>query len=185
MIEVCCEYLSVRLTWLYLIIMSTKSFRVNPHSIVPLNVKEVLSRSRCHIWSLSDSNKIPIPNQLVSKQTVNDLSKLEEWLSCVASSYLQSVLDCMLFSFHVRVCLHPTVCLNVRELLAWSRHHIWSLSDSNEIRIHNHLVRKPTLSYLAKLGKWMSRVVRTNLHGAFDCIFFSCHPRVSSWIQIF
>ena len=32
MIELCCEYLSVRCIWLYVIIMSCTSFRVNPHS---------------------------------------------------------------------------------------------------------------------------------------------------------
>ena len=30
------------------------------------------------------------------------------------------------------------------------------LSDSNEIRTHNHLVRKGTLNHLAKLVKWLS-----------------------------
>ena len=30
--------------------------------------------------------------------------------------------------------------------------HIWSLSDSNMIRTHNHLVRKRTLNYFAKLA---------------------------------
>ena len=34
---------------LYVIIMSRKSFRVNPHSIVCLDVKELFARSRCHI----------------------------------------------------------------------------------------------------------------------------------------
>ena len=43
-----------------------------------------------------------------------------------------------------RVNLHYIVCLNVKELLAWSRQHIWSLSDRNRIRTHNHLVRKRT-----------------------------------------
>ena len=41
---------------LYVPIMSHTSFRVNPHSIVCLNVKELFARSRRHIWSLSDSN---------------------------------------------------------------------------------------------------------------------------------
>ena len=53
MIELCCEYLPVRCMWLYVIIMSRTRFRVNLHSIVCLNVKELLVRSRCHIWSLS------------------------------------------------------------------------------------------------------------------------------------
>ena len=34
MIELCCEYLSVRCIWLYVLIMSRTRFRVNPHSIV-------------------------------------------------------------------------------------------------------------------------------------------------------
>ena len=56
MIELCCEYLSVRCIWLYVLIMSRTCFRANLHSIVCLNVKELLARSRCHIWSLSNSN---------------------------------------------------------------------------------------------------------------------------------
>ena len=32
-------------------------------------------------------------------------------------------------------------CLNVKELLARSRRHIWRLSDCNGTRTHNHLVR--------------------------------------------
>ena len=41
-------------------------------------------------------------------------------------------------------------CLNVKELLARSRREIWSLSDCNWTRTHNHLVRKRTLNHLAK-----------------------------------
>ena len=43
-------------TWivLYVIITSCPSFRVNPHSIVCLNVKKLLTWSRRHIWSISD-----------------------------------------------------------------------------------------------------------------------------------
>ena len=36
--------------------------------------------------------------------------------------------------------------LNVKELLARNRRDIWSLSDNNEIRTHNHLVRQRTVS---------------------------------------
>ena len=46
---------------------------------------------------------------------------------------------------------HSLAFLNVKELLARRRRHIWSLSDSNGIRTHNHLVRKRTLNHLAKL----------------------------------
>ena len=37
-----------------------------------------------------------------------------------------------------RMNLYSIVCLNVNELLAWSRYHIWSLSDSNKNHTHNH-----------------------------------------------
>ena len=58
-----------------------------------------------------------------------------------------------------RVNLHSVVCLNVKEFLAWRRHHIWSLSYNSGIRTHNHLVGKWTLNYLAKLAslvKWFT-----------------------------
>ena len=52
-----------------------------------------------------------------------------------------------------RVNPRSTVCLNVKKLLARSRHLIWNLSDSNGIRTHSHLVCKRTLNHLAKLAK--------------------------------
>ena len=39
-------------------------------------------------------------------------------------------------------------CLNVKELLAWSRRKIWSLSDCSWTWTHNHLVRKRKLNHL-------------------------------------
>ena len=68
--------------------------------------------------------------------------------------------------------------MNVKELLARSRRHIWRLSDCNGTRTHNHLVRKGTLNHLAKLAKWLSSAVSTYLYGAFDCVFLSCHVRI-------
>ena len=50
-------------------------------------------------------------------------------------------------------------CLNVKELLARGRREIWSLSDCNLTRTHNHLVHKQTLNHLTKLAKRLSRVV--------------------------
>ena len=122
---------------------------------------------------LSDSNEIRIHNHLVRKQTRNHLAKLTKWLSCVVSTYLYGAFDCMLLVMlrtSLKVNPHSIICLNVKKLLARSRRHIWSLSDSNEIQIHNHLVHKRSLNHLAKLVKWLSCVVSTYLHGAFDCI---------------
>ena len=46
------------------------------------------------------------------------------------------------------------------------------LSDSHEIGTHNHLVRKQTLNYLAKLAKLFSFVASTFL--AVSCITCVC-----------
>ena len=54
----------------YVIIMSRTSFRVNPNSIVCLNVKDLLARSRCHICCLSNSNG-----------SIIWLTSLAKWLS--------------------------------------------------------------------------------------------------------
>ena len=56
------------------------------------------------------------------------------------------------------------------------------LSDSNEVPTHNHLVCKWTLNDLAKLAKWLSCVMSTYLHVAFDCMLLSSHVLVSEWI---
>ena len=53
-------------------------------------------------------------------------------------------------TYEIQRNLHFIVWMNVKELLARSRYHIWGLSDSNWIRTHNHLVGKQTLKYLAK-----------------------------------
>ena len=44
-------------------------------------------------------------------------------------------------------------CVDVKELLARNKRKIWSLSDRNGTRTHNHLVRKWTLNHLTKLPK--------------------------------
>ena len=143
MIEIGCEYLSVRCILLYVIIMWSTSFDVNRHSVVCLNVKEVLARTRHHFWSLSDNNKIQTENHLVRKWTLNHLSKQAKWLSCVVSTYPYGAFECVLLSCqmrHIRVKPHSIVCLNAKELLARSRRIIWTLTDSNKIRTHKHVV---------------------------------------------
>ena len=144
MIELCYEYLSVRCIWLYVIIMSRTSFRVNLKSTVCLNVKEFLAWSRRHIWGLSDSKGTQNHNHLVDKWTQNHLATLVKWLTCVVKNDMYGTFDCILLSYHVRVSvnLHSTVCRNVKELLTWSRRHISSLSDCNGIKTRNHLVYK-------------------------------------------
>ena len=52
-------------------------------------------------------------------------------------------------------------------------------NDCNWTRTQNHLARKRTLNHMAKLAKGLCCVLSTYLYGAFDCMFFSCHVRVS------
>ena len=77
------KYLYYDKNIVYVIIMSHKSFRVNLQSIVCLNVKELLAWRRRHIWSLRESNGIRIHNHLVSKWTLNHLSKLANSSKCL------------------------------------------------------------------------------------------------------
>ena len=48
--------------------------------------------------------------------------------------------------------LCPYSSLNVKELLAQNKRDIGSLSDTNEIRTHNHLVHKRIPNHLAELA---------------------------------
>ena len=59
------------------------------------------------------------------------------------------------------------------------------LSDCSWTQTYNHLVHKRTLNHLAKLAKWLSCVVSNYLYRAFDCMFLSCHVRISEWIHIY
>ena len=47
------------------------------------------------------------------------------------------------------------------------------LGDSIAIWTHDNFVRKQILNHLAKLAKWLSRVVNSYLYGAFDCMLQS------------
>ena len=78
-------------SWLYVIIMSRTSFRVNPHSIFCLNVKELLAWRRHHMWSLSDSSVIRTHNHLVRKRTLDHLDHL--FFGKFASIQCLSLLD--------------------------------------------------------------------------------------------
>ena len=84
---------------------------------------------------------------------------------------------------HFRVNPHSNGCLNVKELFVRNRRDIWSLSDSNGIWTHNHLVPKQTLNHLAKLSKWLSYVVSTYLYGAFVVIMNLVFQTVCKLIQ--
>ena len=146
-----------------------------------LNFKELLARNREDIWSLSDCNGTRTHNDLVPKRTLNYLAKLMKLFNWIVSTYLYVPLECMFFScpyaFQTESTLY--ICLNFKELLARNKCDTWYLSGCNRTRTYNHLVRKRRLYHLGELNKWLSWVMSTYMYGAFDCIFLSCHVRVS------
>ena len=56
---------------------------------------------------------------------------------------------------------------------------LWAIYQETPISLESFFI---LFSFLAKLAKWLSCVVTTYLYGAFDCMFLSCHVRVSEWI---
>ena len=95
---------------------------------------------------------------ITSNSIKNYLIINRRFLSTKNQTYLKILYVIFMSRTSFRVNPHSKVCLNVKELLAQSRHLIRSLSESNEIRTHSHLVRKQTLSHLAK---WLSIRLRT------------------------
>ena len=84
----------------------TYKFQAESTICICLNVKELLARSRCHTWSLSNSNGIRTHNQLVRKRTLNHLGKLTKlpslakWLSvCLRAKYLWFQIPLLSFSW--------------------------------------------------------------------------------------
>ena len=125
-----------------------------------LNVKELLAWNRRKIWSLSYWSWTWNHKHLVCKWTLNHLANWpNNW----------SVLWVLICTLHLTVCSYHVMyafqsestlygCLNVKELLAWKRHEIWSLSDCSWTPTHNHLVRKRILNHLAKLANIKHRI---------------------------
>ena len=136
--------------------MSCMSFRVNPHSIICLNVKELLAWSRHHIWSLSDSNVIRTQNHLVRKRRLNHLAKLRlqtKWL------WFEFMLSFMVFILWVEKFVNLT-SVNVILIFDKKGGNIWNLSDCNEFWTKNDLTHKETLKYLTQLVKLLRVCLR-------------------------
>ena len=141
------------------------------------------TQNRHDTWTVSVYNGTGTHNRLVGKWKHNHLENFTKWLSCVLSTYLCGTFDCMFLSCHVRDCTLSS-CLNVKKLLAQSRRDISNLIDCNGSRNHKHLVCKQTLHHLVKLAKRLSYFLGTYLHGALDCMLFSCRGHVSERVLI-
>ena len=68
-----------------------------------LHVKELYAWSRRNIWNFSECIWSLTQNHFALKRTINHLVKLAKWLSCVLSTYLYGVFDCMFLWCQVRV----------------------------------------------------------------------------------
>ena len=155
MIELCSHYLSLWCIWLYVLFMLCTRFRVNPHSIV--------ASMYSTIW----------PN------------RPSDW---TVFSLLICTVHLLVCSFHVTYAFQSDStlynCLNIKELPPRRRRQIWRWSDCNWTRTQNYFVLKQTLNHLAIVAECLSCVVCTDRYCAFDCMFFSCHIRVSEWFHI-
>ena len=99
--------------------MSRTRFQSESTRYSCLNVKELLARSRREIWRWSDCNWTRTQNHLVLKQTLNHLTKLTKWLSCVLSTYLYGAFSLyVLVMSHTRFQSESTLysCLNVKNV---------------------------------------------------------------------
>ena len=145
------------------------------------------------IWK--DSNKVKgfhiLTLSLLMDEVIYCLIKIFPGFKIVATNLFEGFswkeFSLTICYYHVTYAFQrePTLygCLNVKELLTQNRHEIWSLTDWNGAKNHNHLFRKRTLNHLAKLIKSLSCVVSTYLYGVFNCMFLSCRVRVSEWIH--
>ena len=139
---------------------------------------------------MNDCNWTRTHNQLVHKRTLYHLAKL-------AFNHL-AVLCLLICTVHLIVCSCHVTCmfqsestlfrwLNVKEFLARSTRKIWSLSDCNWNRTHNHLVHKRTLNYLAKLPKQI-----VSLFMSKQKVFYGRHCKrccknvlLNSWVFVY
>ena len=103
-------------------------------TIVSLSNKGLLARRRRHICRLSNNSETQSHNHIVLPWTIHCLAKLVRWSSLVVRTSLHGKFGYVLF--------HSIDWTNQKGLLARRRRHIWSLSDSNEIRNNSHLVPK-------------------------------------------
>ena len=140
MTELCCEYLSVRCIWLHVLVMSRTRYRVNSHC---LNVKELLARSRCEAWSLSDCNWTRTHNHLAHNRTPNHLAKPAKWPKWFRACFEQRV---PWHSGNYRVWIHSITRTwldkNIQSiwiLISWTWWVCWDLNNIHREKRQKHL----------------------------------------------
>ena len=94
-----------------------------------LNVKELLARSRCSIWTLSDCNGTQTQNHLFCKETLNHLAKLVWKNLLLPQNHLLISLTEGTHAMPVTSCKHWVLYLYSGECLVRNLHnclHYWS-----------------------------------------------------------
>ena len=108
-------------------------------------IKSILHEFQTNSISLSNCNETPTHTHVIRKRTLNHLAKLAKWLSCVMST-----VHLIVCSYYVTYESTVYSYLNAKELFAQNRRDIWSLSNCNETRSHNHLVCKHLFRLVTK-----------------------------------
>ena len=150
-----------------------------------LNIKKVLAPSRDEIRCLRECNCTRTQNHLAGKRTLNHLVNWpNHWsffLAIICRVHLAACSCHVTYAFQSESTLYSW--LNVKELLAPSRHEIWSWSDCNCTRTQNHLSGKRTLNHLVQLPEWLKFFLSSYLYGAIDCMLLWCHIRILEGID--
>ena len=112
---------------LYVLVMSCTRFRVNPHSLVAW-------MSRKSLLEAGAKSKVEVTaTRLEPKMNIQPFGQTGQ-ITELCSEYLsvRCIWLYVLVMSHMCFRVNPLYsCLNVKELLTWSRHKIWSLSDCN------------------------------------------------------
>ena len=73
--------------------------------------------------------------------------------------------------------------LNVKEIIARKRREIWSLNEYNWTGTNNNFVCKKNTQLFRQTGQMIDLSCEYLSVRCIDCIFFSCHLRISERIQ--
>ena len=125
MIELCCEYLSVRCIWLYVFIMSRTRFRVNPHSI---ECGFTLKRVRDMIKTYSQmhrTDKYSQHSSIIWPAWLNGWVFVYELSGCGFES------SCSHFTFRFRACFEQGVPWHSGNYRVWIHSETRTWHDKN------------------------------------------------------
>ena len=115
-------------------------------------------KNNYRLESINDCNGTRTHNHLVRTKTLNHLAKLAQWfeLPCEYLS-LQCIWLYVLIMSRMRFRVTLYSCLNVKELLAWSRRDIWNSSDWNGTRMQrtDKYSQHNSIIWLVWLNGWV------------------------------